>query len=354
VRPAEPHRFDGDRHGIGSEQWVARGVRNELSRERRKSDMTSHLDFISGPESIEPTIDELIALLGPEFDGVWRSYELGAASRTPPRHSHRLAEVLFKTRQWAQALREGSSVEYPAELADLRTTLKLLREWSTTPEWERIKKPLADGHHFRHDLSVLGLASFLQQHGHKVELVLPSPGQRAPDLRVRSDQHGGVGIEVKAPTSLQGPRTPIAHRQAMAIIESSFKAASSGSRGQLRRGSPSMLVLAGFHLRPNDLQALLRSVDSSVERWTKYRPGVQAVGFTLLAIRTEPVPLYVDGKDGRQAIERYDSSVIARFVQNPNYSGSTFLEEGPRPLWVSYMPSRRRRRPPSPPDDSAE
>ena len=96
---------------------------------------------------------------------------------------HRL-HVLVEAAEDSRA-RLPQLVVAPWFLAELRTTLNVVRRWRDKPSWREIEPSLKVGHQFAHTILKLHLADHLEASGHKVQVV-PRRPIRSPDLQFRA------------------------------------------------------------------------------------------------------------------------------------------------------------------------
>lgn len=206
--------------------------------------------------------DFLRGLLGSRFDVAVERYRRGAASRTPPRRVHRLAELVVRT---PELLRAGSPT--PVELVVACTVFSF---WSNDPAWEEMREAISDSTNYVHNLLTLTLAWHLLHQGQGIGLFHPPVrDHRIADLRWMVGARE-VHVEVKTPACLQrsladnsSPRT-IDHVKTLSD-------ALSGTSGQLNTADAGMVAIGSLGLGDLELDRLETAAGEVLARTARQR-----------------------------------------------------------------------------------
>lgn len=147
----------------------------------------------------------------------------------------------------------------PGFLAELRTTLDVVRRWRDKPSWREIEPSLKVGHQFAHTILKLHLADHLEASGHEVQIV-PRRPIHSPDLQFHAI--GGpeelVHVECYRPIALSGEPEPITIEKAKRIVEEAMGKA----KKQLPAGSPGFLAIGGYNVSDTTSEVLKHALAS--------------------------------------------------------------------------------------------
>lgn len=265
------------------------------------------------------------ALLVPVFDQLDARDRRGLDSKDPPKHRHRLMQMVESVRLAAAAFSTGRLYLDLISLAELQVTLEVLNYWRSHPDWGRI--PAKVGSEFQHTLMLLAAAKFLAEAGNKVTIVAEKPAGRGRS----ADLTAGVGLgeklrlEVKTSQALDRPNGLTADR-ATVVVKEAFRSARTGEGGQLGPDHPGLLVLGGFHLAERDLRLLERAAAAVLA--TPPRPHI--AGVALLSIGVMLSGSLPDSFDKPVPSGSLNGLLTVRLVSNPLYTGSVRVDQTTR------------------------
>ncbi len=236
--------------------------------DKRLSELKRLTEVRNGPGR-EITVDYLNALLaqgvGLLGEKHQRIYQQDRRLRADPRSKkqpHPLIRILDDTRDVIHGLANGEP-RNARQAAMLINVLDLVDRWRHVPEGVKAIAKLKDGQEFWHNVVLFAVAQQLARFGNDVELYSTQDGARTADLRIVTAGIHSLHIEVKAPVEMVPPYLEIAPRDAERIVEATFSAAGTGSKGQLPPAHAGLLCIAGVSLsdksRSNLRAALNRS-----------------------------------------------------------------------------------------------
>ena len=321
--------------------------RSAVDRSLREMGLSRAVDL--GPKQLSPEffdhlLDQVRELLGDEYERLRSSHLRGLASQTPPRHPHRLMELVDAAEAAAASLRGASPSIDAVATVELNVTVAALDRWHDNPEWPTLVRSLQSPHDYRHSVITLAAASFLADAGNAVEFVpvATRPGERRPDLRVHVGARTSIRTEVKAPPVLQHPE-PLSHDQAVETVRDALSSAGSGKGGQLDPDTDAVLIIGGFGLRQEDVNVLKSAGQRVLGGYKDKRRHLMAIGFLSVGV-------LVDGRDiGIGHTEPTLSAMLtAAVAENPNYRGSHRIGGSPSSgrLQPIRQPIRQARRQP--------
>ncbi len=265
------------------------------------------------PEELLAVIARAEALLGDSLDGLVQSYQLGAASPTPPRHQHRLVEQLLRLRRSAENPDDALAANVAAvTIVEVSSVLDTMEPWQGDACWPEFQSALKDPRSYLHTVTTLAVATSLRQKHPQTELVASSTPGRSPDLRmVVSDEHE-LAVEVKTSLELAGRSKAMPESEALKFIEGAIHGASTGFKGQLKACRPGVLVVGGFQIDTDTFTALGNAA-GHVLRSRRQRTHLLAI---IVARFVLPSPWI---EDGRAAILMGHQT---RIRTNPWYAGT--------------------------------
>jgi hypothetical protein len=199
----------------------------------------------------------------------------------------------------------------PWFLAELASTLHVVRTWSGETIWKEIEPSLKDPLHFQHTILKLHLAEHLKENGHDVRVV-PRAATKSPDLQVRAI--GGTEellfIECYHPHALGGQPADISETQAEHIVKKTMEKA----RGQLPNASPGILAVGAY----NQPQANIDTLGHLLEKRLRETSRPDLCGIAIVVHR---VLLNIDGVNWS-----FTPTLTVRFLRNPSYFGTVEID----------------------------
>jgi hypothetical protein len=211
--------------------------------------------------------------------------------------------------------------------------LSVLEKWKEDPSWPSILRTLENPTDFRHAVVSLAAASFLIDAGNDVGIQEEST-TRSADLQIAVRSNETVGLEVKCPSALQGPREPIRDDEADRIIDKAMRDAGTGPRGQLSPDRPGLLIVGGVHLQEEDLDTLEEASKRLLLKTGSRRKHI--AGISILSIG-----IYVGLQDGSSIHDQgqviIEQTLSVRITLNLQYSGNAIIDKSERP-WLSGLP----------------
>jgi hypothetical protein len=274
---------------------------------------------------LDSLTEQAKALLGDAHDELRASHERGRSSKTPPKISHRLMELLDAAEEAARSFRSGTPAIDPVATVELHVTLGQLDRWKRHPVWTSLLPSLKSAQDFPHVVVTLAAASFLTDAGNAVELVQVA-GERRPDLRLHLGARSAVGTEVKAPLALQRPQASLDAAAAAARVRKALKRAGSGTGGQLASNTDALLVIGAFGLRDSDLDVLEAAAPQELRRHSERRTHVLGLAIVSLGVLLDAREVGIG-----ETIPTLNGILGTRLVPNADYSGPNTLSQEERP-----------------------
>ena len=282
--------------------------------------------------SLRQLATECIDLLGDRYGPLKAADARGLASATPPRHRHRLVELIEYAQHAADLLehrRDNEHLELDANLlGELLATTGLMRRWRNHPAWPRLASTLAGETEGQHTVMLLAVASLLADAGNGVGLVVVEEGEkRVPDLWVEPTLLERLEVEVKTPLELRGPLSaPLTPDSAVRLIERQVKAAASTKKGQLSAEDSGILAIGGYHLGPGALDTLENAAEIVLGRQADRKRHLAAVVVTQMSYEI----VSTVGEDGRET-SSLSPTLENRLIRHPGYGGDLTMDEGQPP-----------------------
>lgn len=221
---------------------------------------------------------------------------------------HRLLVLLEVAKETKKSLPKG--IVAPWFLAELKTTIELIRRWYDKPIWKEIEPSLVNSTHFTHTIAKLHIAEHLAEEGHKVKIV--SGGENAsPDLMVKAigGTEDWINIECYQPKTLDGGST-ITQEEIRKIVKQSMKKA----KRQLGKKTPGILAICGFNQSKTTLGNLKRTIASRLQKTE--RSNLCGMLVMMLGI------MYQKGKEKTS----FTPIKTIDFVPNPSYFGRVDID----------------------------
>jgi len=222
---------------------------------------------------------------------------------------HRLHVLLEATEETRKGLPE--TVVAPWFLAELMTTLDVVRRWREKPSWKEIEPSLKDPTHFRHTILKLHVAEHLEKAGHKVEIV-PKGENASPDLMLHAI--GGtqdlVYVECYQPNDLCGKPSDISAKKIKNIVKTSMEKA----KRQLSNKTPGILAICGYNQLHRSLETLRQAVEGRLQKTSR----LNLCGIWLIMLGVA----FRVNKDNMS----FRSTITANFIPNPSYFGRVGIE----------------------------
>jgi len=98
-----------------------------------------------------------------------------------------------------------------------------------------------------------------------------------------------VAVEVKVPQLLRAPSTAVGCDRLLKIVKAAVKGARTGTKGQLSRERPALLVIGGFHLAPSDVHDFQSAAAEYLRGATGAGKHAHLMGIGLLWFGSFPV-----------------------------------------------------------------
>ena len=292
-----------------------------------------HTSVRSPPRSIdkasalEALITEARHSLSEIFDDLAATHERGrSARRTPPRHGHRLMELIDSVSRSARRFESAQPAIDVVSIAELHLTVDLLRQARGRPGWLANLRAMRNPTTFPHEVVKLAAERYLTALGNPVQVPGDQgSGERSPDLLIIVGQNESMAVEVKAPTALQSASGTLQRDDALEIVRRQLRSAGTGARGQLSPQRPGILVIGGFHLRKADLELLKELAVELLPRapgGRKHIAGVVVLSVGLLAenIVFEPDRIVSSSETLLHPI------IQVRVAKNPSYAAALPIE----------------------------
>jgi hypothetical protein len=171
-------------------------------------------------------------------------------------------------------------------------------------------------HEYAHTVITLAAASFLEDNGNGVVLHESKSG-RAAGLHLVLGARGRAAVEVKAPRALRYRPTDPSPEEARAIIAAAMKGTGTGSKGQLARALPGLLIVGGFHLTREAIAQLERTAEAYLHDAAragrhKHLLGIAPLSVSSMVQLTDSLP----GSAGKMS-----GTLLAGLALNPGYTG---------------------------------
>ena len=204
-----------------------------------------------------------------------------------------------------------NAVVAPWFLAELRTTLDVVRRWQGKPSWKKIKPSLKDPAHFKHTILKLHVAEHLERAGHKVEIV-PRGESASPDLVLQAigGTQDPVYVECYQPTALSSKPLDISAKEVDNILRTSMEKI----ERQLNIKSPGILAVCGYNQSHRSLATLHQAVTSRLQETST--PNLCGIWLMMLGI-----VLCIDKNN-----MSFTPIISANFIPNPSYFGRVSIE----------------------------
>lgn len=258
---------------------------------------------------VEGLIQETHELLSKTINATKAADEERKQQRVNWTDRHRLHVLLEAAEDTRRDL--PNAVVAPWFLAELRTTLDVVRRWREKPSWKEIEPSLRTPTHFKHTILKFHVAEHLEKAGHKVEIV-PRGESASPDLVLRAI--GGtqdcVYVECYQPNALCGRVSDISAKGAKNIVKTSMKKV----KRQLDRKSPGILAICGYNQSNRSLATLRQAVIYRLQK-TSF-PNL--CGFWLMMLG---IVLRIDKNN-----MSFAPTISANFIPNPSYFGRVSIE----------------------------
>jgi len=286
---------------------------------------------IGDAEALDALVTRAQVLLGDLFGDLAATYQRGRSARTPPRHRHRLMELIEGVRRSADSLRGEHPAVDVVSVTELNMALDLLERWRNDPAWAGIVRSLRNPTNFPHAAIKLAAASHLTDLGNGVGLAAEqTPGRRTPDLWIAVGARERMAIEVKAPLALQRRLEPVREHDVQEVVRKALKNAGTGPRGQLSARHPGLLLIGGFHLREADIELLKEEARALLSKTGDKRRHIAGVMVLSVGVLVENAILGPDAIVSSRET-RLHGIITVRIAMNPRYKGALVIEIADRP-----------------------
>jgi hypothetical protein len=262
-------------------------------------------------EEIHSLVARAELLIGKPLGRLIEKHAAAVATGVPPRHRHRLIELLLQLRAAADLSNELLIGAAAANAAELNAALDLYDAWSHSAAWRDFQRALSSPSDYLHAFATLSVANMLRIHHPAVELVAISAAGRTPDLMLTIPNQHGLAVEVKAPQAMWQRESALEVREAMWMVRNCLGSAGTGVRGQLAAGRPGILVIAGFLLSDETFDGLQHGAEVALQTQDPRRPDLLGIALFNLRMRVELI-------DGRVQVLLEEQSRLGR---SPHYSG---------------------------------
>lgn len=258
---------------------------------------------------VEGLIQETHELLPKTISATKAADERSKQHRVYWTDRHRLHVLL----EAAEDTRRGlpNAIVAPWFLAELRTTLDVVRRWRGKPSWKEIEPSLKTPTHFKHSILKFHVAEHLEKAGHKVEIV-PRGESASPDLVLQAigGTQDSVYVECYQPDALCGRVSDVSKKRAKKIVKMSMKKV----ERQLDRKSPGILAICGYNQSNRSLATLRQAVIYGLQK-TSF-PNL--CGFWLMMLG---IVFRLDKNN-----MSFTPTISANFIPNPSYFGRVSIE----------------------------
>lgn len=226
--------------------------------------------------------------------------------------SHRLERICVDLEDTIRSIAsyEETSVRYHiVSQLELSLHLDLLkRAKAELGNWRSVIAACIDPDYYDHFILTLATQQTFRRAGFNVQVIPEMPGIKTPDLMFYGDGRGVAACEVKTKSLLKdAPSAQLTRKQCQSIIKGAIDGLGTSESGQLRRGFPGFIVIAGFFIggpRRNRLA-------SEIEDWFRRKRGQRR---SLVAITILDISVDIN----KQWQEK--PSIVTKLVQNPNYN----------------------------------
>jgi hypothetical protein len=226
---------------------------------------------------------------------------------------HRLSRMRKEIREQVEELAiEG----FPSTMKlFILTTIELELHLSLLEEarvelggWERTRSSCVDADFYDHFVLTLATQRVMRSWGWTVQTVPEQADLKTPDLMMFRDSTGVMAIEVKSKELLKDPGADWPLQNAERVVKTAVSGVGSSGDGQLRRGFPGLLVIAGYFLGDRKLALL----DHAGKGWFRKHRGRRRsmVGILFVDLRAEQ-----ETEPNLRVFPR----LYAKLVKNPSY-----------------------------------
>lgn len=233
---------------------------------------------VADREALQHLIERARLLLGDSFDALRCSYLRRSREATSAEKLHPLMALVQATGRSIDSLETSRPLIYGFQILQLDEALNELEAWRDHPIWPEIAGSIKTPTAFDHAVLALATASQLGLFGNKVRL-LPAESLRGghPDFWIAALPEHQIVVEVKTPRRLQRRSQPLSQSEGAEIVRRSLHKAGTGIDGQLRLGSPALLVIGGIHLGQANCEALKRGANDFLAAEGALRPHLYGV-----------------------------------------------------------------------------
>lgn len=258
---------------------------------------------------VEGLIQETYELLSKTINATKAEDEMLKQQRVYWTDRHRLHVLLEAAEDTRRHL--PNAVVAPWLLAELITTIDVVRRWRGKPPWKEIEPSLKNPTHFKHTILKLHVAEHLEKAGHKVEIV-PRGKSASPDLVLQAigGTQDSVYVECYQPDALCGRVSDISKKRAKKIAKMSMKKV----KRQLDRKSPGFLAICGYNQSHRSLATLRQAVIDILQKAS--RPNLCGIGLIMLGV------VFRLDKNNMS----FTPTRSADFIPNPSYFGRVCIE----------------------------
>ncbi len=271
--------------------------------------------MIARPFSIDElnrVIDSTEALVGEPLGALIESWKRGAISLTPPRHQHRLIELLQRLRYAVNHADDPLAVDAAAvAIAEVDGIVSLFGQFRSDPIWPEFQDALKDARSYLHAVVVLNMVSALRECHPDTRFVASGVPNGSADLRMVVTTDDSMDVEVKTSLDLTNRQAAMSQAEAVRFVRRQLRRPTKHGKRQLSNERPGLLVIGAFEIDADTFEALTKGAEFVLSRQNG-RPSLAAIVISRTA--TESV---VEG--GRPIVNFGHAS---RIRSNPNYSGN--------------------------------
>jgi hypothetical protein len=271
--------------------------------------------------ALEQLLADLESSLGSLFNRIMDEDSRYVGSSGRPERRHRLAKLVERTRASIRStVAIRPTFDVPA-IGELQALVHFVTRWRNDPRWGDLLGALR--HDYEHTLVVLIAASFFHDCGNAIQLVKEEQNIRLPDIWTANGIRDIMALEIKTPDALvRRASLGLDAGSAFRLVRSTVKAAGGGRNRQLPKDGPSLLVLGGLSLAPEEQRIVCQGAQDYLAYASRTGKHHQLVGIVILSH-------YAMVKLRPPQPAAVSLSALLSVARHPGYAGDFGIEEMP-------------------------
>jgi len=267
-----------------------------------------------GAEAVVRSTDELLA----ELNDVTGELMAQIERRQPKHRLLRLRNDVVRNRDAFENHARGADVTLEfsvSSVVELGMHLALLTEARAhLSGWDNLMRQCWVSDFYDHFILTLGLRMvFRDKWGVQAELVPELQECQTPDLMIYQGGSAICAVEVKSKLALADPGGALTYANARKIIKHAIDRTGGSEEGQLRRGFPGVLAIAGFFIEPALVVLLHKAALEWFRRHQGRRKSLAGIMLVNLVVHSGVDPL------------RREGALDIQFARNRSYDLDTEL-----------------------------